>query len=218
MKSVLCVLGVFFAGVVAATELVIDASDGDVTFSTRADYVAATKIVKTGTGKATLDFGAAKPSSFVGEIEVREGTLAAGSPLDFGQPSRITVVDGATLDLSSASKDDTNAGSIPSAEIVIAGTGVDNGGALRRMTGGTVNGLLGTVTLAADALITIRKQVGFAGTATKPGILNLEGHTLSLSASETVFYCPYTHFRKDGSTDDPGHVFVRSGTFFPPAL
>ena len=96
-RSVLTLV-VLTAGLVraAGSELTL----GDGTYTDAAAYANATKIVKTGTGTTTLSFGNAT-SSFKGEIEVRAGTLAVeANPGNFGKPTKITVLSGATLDLS----------------------------------------------------------------------------------------------------------------------
>ena len=175
------------------------------TYSDTAAYAAAGKIVKNGTGKTTLDLGD-MTSSFAGEIEVFEGTLAvASTPASFGAPTKITVHDGATLDLSWTGN---ATGRIPDAEIAIKGDGFGNGGAIRRTAGSTINGLLGTVSLNGNARITLSTQVGVAG----PVWLN--GNALTKDGSD-VLYCPNTLFYgEDGTTDDPGDIVVAGGTLF----
>ena len=188
----------------------VDVGDGanDNTYTDSTTYAGATKIIKTGTGKTTLSFGNNTPS-FNKEIEVREGTLAVAQyPQNFGSPTKITVSSGATLDLTwSASA----AGNLNKAEIVIAGTGVNGAGAICRTSGGNINGLLGTVTLAGDALIKHVPQIGFVDST---GIVNLNGHTLSVHAGTSVFYCPGTQFKDNGAATFGG-LTILSGTFFP---
>ena len=188
----------------------VDVGNGatDNTYTDAAGYAGATKIVKTGTGKTTLSFGNTTPT-FVGEIEVQEGTLAVAQyPQNFGSPTKITVSSGATLDLTWSAN---AAGNLNKAEIVIAGTGVNDAGAIRRASGATLNALFGTITLAADALIKHSPQCGFVDNT---GVVNLNGHTLSVHAGSSVFYCPGTQFKDNGAATFGG-LTILSGTFFP---
>lgn len=189
---------------------------GDGTYTDAAAYANATKIVKTGTGTTTLSFGNAT-SSFKGEIEVRAGTLAVeANPGNFGKPTKITVLSGATLDLSWNSSSYKDQYFVKNAELVIAGTGVDNGGAIRRVSGGNYNDLFTKVTLTADALIHTAPQIGFVYGAAST--LNLNGHTLTVrgtAVTSSIFYCPNVKFQNNGSTADPGHLVFDKALFFP---
>ena len=205
--SASCLMTALFLSVHAAE---VDVGDGanDNTYSDNVSYARADRIVKTGTGKTTLSFGNAT-SSFNKEIEVREGTLAVAQyPLNFGSPTKITVSSGATLDISWS---ESAAGNLNKAEIVISGTGVNGAGAICRTSGDNINGLLGTVTLAGDALIKHVPQIGFVNNT---GIVNLNGHTLSVHAGTSVFYCPGTLFKDNGAAASGG-LTILSGTFFP---
>ena len=198
---------------VADGVLTIDAPTEDITFTDNVALARASKVVKTGAYKATIKYGTAT-SSFAGEIEVQHGTLAAQYLQNFGTPTKITVSSGATLDLTSES---TGAGNIASTPIFIAGTGVKGGGAIRRTGGGPINSLLGNVTLTADASICNSVQIGCPDSSAST--FNLEGHTLTINAGisgqNSVFYWPRGQFKKNGSTDDPGHIVVEGGTFYP---
>ncbi len=205
---VLSVVAVMLCMATSAAD--VDVGDGanDNTYTDSTTYAGATKIVKTGTGKTTLSFGNNTPS-FNKEIEVREGTLAvARYPQNFGSPTKITVSSGATLDLTWS---ENALGKLNKAEIVIAGTGVNDAGAIRRTSGYTLNALFGTITLAADALIKHTPQCGFSDNV---GIVNLNGHTLSVHAGSSVFYCPGTQFKDNGAATSGG-LTILSGTFFP---
>lgn len=199
----------------AAGVLTIDAPTEDITFTDNVALANASKVVKTGAYKATIKYGTAT-SSFAGEIEVQEGTLAAQYLQNFGTPTKITVSSGATLDLTSES---TAAGNIASTPIFIAGTGVNGGGAIRRTGGGAINSLLGNLTLTADASICNSVQIGCPDSSAS--VCNLEGHTLTINAgiggvnAGSVFYWPRGSFKKNGSTVDPGHIVVEGGTFYP---
>jgi len=196
---------------ITAFAAVVDVGDGanDNTYTDKDSYAGADKIIKTGTGKTTLDFGNMTPS-FSKEIEVQEGTLAVKQyPQNFGSPTKITVTSGATLDMSWSAN---AAGNLNKAEIVIAGTGVNGVGAICRTLkdGATLNALFGTITLAADALIKHTPQCGFKD---NEGVVNLNGHTLSVHAG-SVFYCPGTQFKDNGAATSGG-LTILYGTFFP---
>ena len=194
-----------------AADLEVGDGTNDNTYADSTAYAGATKIIKTGTGKTTLSFGNVT-SSFAGEIEVREGTLAVDQyPGNFGSPTKITVSSGATLDLTWSGN---SAGNIPKAELVIEGPGYLGHGAVCRTSGDSINGLFGTMTLTGDAVISNTVQIGFSGTQSANATVNLEGFTLSKTGSN-VLYCPYTQFKKNGSTDDPGNITILQGTFFP---
>ena len=217
MKKLIILIGAALAVwsvAVADGVLTIDASTEDITFTDNVALARASKVVKTGAYKATIRYGTAT-SSFSGEIEVQEGTLAAQYLQNFGTPTKITVSSGATLDLTSES---TGAGNIASTPIFIAGTGVNGGGAIRRTGGGAINSLLGNLTLTADASICNSVQIGCPDSSAST--CNLEGHTLTINAgvaggNGSVFYWPRGQFKKNGSTADPGHIVVEGGTFYP---
>ena len=140
-----------------AAELDVGDGTNDNTYSDKAAYEGATKIIKTGTGKTTLNFGTYTTNpGFTGEIEVQQGTLAVHGIANLGTPSKITVSDGATLDLTTGeTKDPTN---LVGKEIVISGSGQNGAGALVRGGSKGVNNLFQTLTLAGDATITLNVQ------------------------------------------------------------
>ena len=218
MKNLIILIGAAMAvcsAAVADGVLTIDASTEDITFTDNVALARASKVVKTGAYKATIKYGTAQ-SSFAGEIEVQQGTLAAQYLQNFGTPLRITVSSGATLDLTSESN---GAGKIASTPIFIAGHGVNGGGAIRRTGNSAINSLLGNVTLTADASICNSVQIGCPDSS--ESAFNLEGYTLTINAgiggvnAGSVFYWPRGSFKKNGSTADPGHIVVEGGTFFP---
>lgn len=192
------------------TALTLDATDGDITYTDKETFAAAATVEKIGSHKATLNFGTDSPT-FAGTIEVKAGTLAVNNVNNLGKPTKITVTDGATLDLSTGTARD--AGSLNKTEIVIAGTGVNGVGAIYRQGDASngINELFGTVTLADDAAIGSGCQVGFSTSVTAK--INLNGHTLTYLGSGTL-YLPYVQFLNGGSTDNPGHVVVAGGTIF----
>lgn len=206
-RTMACSIAAFAFLPAFAAELDVGAGASDNTYSDTSSYAAATTIIKTGTGKTTLDLGD-MTTSFKGKIEVREGTLAvASTPNSFGAPTNITVVAGATLDLTWSGN---AAGKIADAELVIAGDGVGNGGAIRRTGSQGINALLGKVTLSGNARIYADQQVGFASA----GCVNLNGFTLIKDGSNKL-YCQNTGFYgADGTTADPGNIVVVSGTLF----
>ena len=204
-----------WSAAVADGVLTIDAPTEDIIFTDNVALARASKVVKTGAHKATIRYGTAT-SSFAGEIEVQEGTLAAQYLQNFGTPTKITVSSGATLDLTSESN---SAGNIATTPIFIAGTGVNGGGAIRRTGNSAINSLLGNLTLTADASICNSVQIGCPDRSAS--VCNLEGHTLTINAgiggvdAGSVFYWPRGSFKKNGSTADPGHIVVEGGTFYP---
>lgn len=212
-------IGVSLASVLVscAGDLILDASSGNVIYSDSVTYKSATKVIKTGSGKVTLSWSGA--SSFSGEIEVREGTLSADKLPLFGKPTKITVISGATLDLSSV---DTDAGNIKDCPIYIAGEGVNGRGAIRRsnesVSGWIINGLLGKLYLTADARVSPIVQFGFA----EGGEVHLDGHTLTVNGGNNAMdrslsgtlYCNNVPVFADGPTDDHGHLVVNTGRLF----
>ena len=176
----IAMLTALFAGSAFCADLEIGDGANDNTYSYSATYAAATKIVKTGTGKTTLNFGtyATKPG-FTGEIEVQQGTLAVYGIPNLGTPTKITVSSGATLDLTTS--ESSAPSNLKNCEIVIAGTGVNDGGAFIRGGTTSANDLFKTLTLAADATITINKQVGINSSG---GTVNLKGFALTKAGSD----------------------------------
>ena len=210
----IAMLTALFAGPAFCADLDVGDGDNDNTYTATNTYAAATKIVKTGTGKTTLNFGTYTTNpGFTGEIEVQEGTLAVHGIANIGTPSKITVSDGATLDLT------TNEGQDPvnlvGKEIVISGSGQNGAGALVRGGIKGVNNLFRTLTLAADAKITLNAQIGLGdGSTAKYGVIKLNGHTLTKSGTSKL-YCPNVQFYgSDGTTADPGNIVVTQGTLF----
>ena len=206
-----CLVAVVF---LSARGAEVDVGDGanDNTYADAAAYAGATKIVKTGTGKTTINFGTyATQPNFTGEIEVREGTLAVHGIQNLGSPTKITVIDGATLDLTTQQSD--QAPNLQATEIVIEGTGVGDAGAFVRGGKTGVNNLFRTLTLNGNATITINVQTGLGNGSTALGSVRLNGHVLTVAGSGR-FYCPNVRFYgKDGTTDDPGDIVV-AGTLF----
>ena len=206
----IAMLTALFAGPAFCDDLEVGDGANDNTYSDSTSYAAATKIVKTGIGKTTINFGTyTTQPAFTGEIEVQQGTLAVYGIPNLGTPTKITVSSGATLNLTTS--ESSSPSNLKNCEIVIAGAGVNDGGAFIR--GGTTaaNELFKTLTLAADATITINKQVGINSSG---GTVNLKGFALTKAGSD-VFYLPNTAFKgADGTTDDPGNVVVANGTFF----
>lgn len=210
--AVSCLTAVLFLSVHAAD---VDVGDGanDNTYTDSTTYAGATKIIKTGTGKTTLNFGTyTTMPAFSGEIEVQQGTLAVYGIQNLGSPTKITVSDGATLDLTTQQTD--QAANLQATEIVIEGTGVDGAGAFVRGGVTGVNNLFRTLTLHGNATIKINVQTGLGnGKGTTLGVVNLNGYTLTVSGGAR-FYCNNVRFYgQDGTTDDPGHLVV-DGTLY----
>ena len=130
-----------------------------------------TAITKTGGGRLHLAQGTTQ-NTFVGPININEGTLGADTPPNFGKPTTVTVANGATFDLS-AMAGNNSAGSIANANLVIAGYGAGDAGAFRRATGSGQDYLLKNITLTADSMFYNAVRCGASG-----GTIDLAGHTL----------------------------------------
>ena len=208
MKSAIAILFAMFGCTVFAADLYIGDGVNDNEYTDSSAFKGASKIIKTGTGKTTINFGDTN-SGYSGEIEVREGTLAANRLVNLGVPSKITVSDGATMDLTSNGKKD----GLPNTRFVIAGTGVNGGGAIRRDSGDSVNAMFGGIDLVQDALVNIVVQTGMKGDASTGSTVNLNGNTLSVGGGG-VFYCPNTQF-VDSNSGKNGGIHILAGTFFP---
>ena len=211
MKSAIAILFAMSGCALFAADLYVGDGAKDNEHTDLAAFKSASKIIKTGTGKTTINFGDTD-SGFSGEIEVREGTLAANRLLNLGAPSKITVSDGATMDLSKVAASGKN-DSLSSTRFVIAGTGVNGAGAIRRDGGDSVNAMFGGIDLAQDALVNIAVQTGMKGDASNGSTVNLNGNTLSVGGGG-VFYCPNTQF-VDGDSGKHGGIHILAGTFFP---
>lgn len=210
MKKAISVLVFMLGGIVMSAELELGNGDSDNTYNDIEAFKVASKIVKTGSGRTFVDFGDAK-SGYKGEIEVREGILAVNLPRNLGAPSRITVSDGATLDISPAVSGNTD--NFGDTVFFISGAGKGGIGAVRRVGGGTVNGMFGGIVLEGDALLHFTSQTGMKGDATSGATVALNGNALSVDGGG-IFYCPNTQFT-DGEGQGSGTLNILSGTFFP---
>ena len=162
------------AGAIGAAHgeaLTIDVPAGTTNSYTTAIGSSVTSITKTGGGRLHLAQGTTQ-NAFAGPINIDGGTLGADTPPNFGNPTTVTVANGATFDLS-AIADNSSAGKLASANLVIAGYGVDNAGAFRRATGKGQDYLLKNITLSADAMFYNAVRCGASS-----GTINLNGHTL----------------------------------------
>ena len=127
--------------------------------------------VKDGTGTLTLS----GTSTFTGEIGVSNGVLktlpaAANAATHLGTPSRVTVADGATLDVSEANSWNTQTTLPESSPLYVSGSGYDGQGAIRRTSGANAGATFGAIHLVGDTT--------FAGNGRTYGsALHLYGHT-----------------------------------------
>lgn len=196
--------------------LTLDTSDGDLTYT---DEIAATvtKIVKTGDGKATINRGAGVLNPFVGDIEIRQGTLAAPYLANLGKMKTLTVKGGATFDISGDTNDKTgDIGYMNQAVVTIAGSGVDGNGAIVRDDGNWVttnnNGdrLFKNVELSGDAKVSAVWRWGISN-----GTLNLNGHTLTVVAGSTAWnkqlVVESETINPDGADGTHGHIKLIGG-------
>ena len=172
--------GIASSALVAAGEATYTEKDGYYVFDVSGtdtysgSLSGANGVKKTGTG--TLTFTAA--NSYTGELVVEQGTLAASTPANFGSMKKITVKEGATLDISTASSSDTSVSKLSAAHVYLSGTGVGGQGAIKRLKGGAINGVFAAMTLEGDATINISSRWGITGT------LNLNGHALTRIGSD----------------------------------
>ena len=157
--------------VARAETLSFNVATGETNNYTTAIGTDVTAITKTGGGRLHLAQGTTQ-NAFAGPINIDGGTLGADTPPNFGNPTTVTVANGATFDLS-AIADNSSAGKLANANLVIAGYGVDNAGAFRRATGKGQDYLLKNITLSADAMFYNAVRCGASS-----GTIDLNGHTL----------------------------------------
>lgn len=188
-KHLLSVVGC--AAVFAQMAFAVDfpaAVDGVITIESGTYDVAlpatATKLVKTGTGEATLTV----ESSFDGTVEVQAGTLSITHRNALGTKSPIDVAAAATFHLNKPARP---SGAVQSScwfknPITLHGAGVNGDGAFKYTY---INDsvcddcAVGTLILAADATINVASRFGFGEK------LDLAGHTLTRKGgSNWMFY------------------------------
>jgi len=149
-----------------------------------------TNLVKKGSGKATLATGNA---GFTGAIEIREGTLAgcikdttAGTGYSytqsFGDPARITIIAGATLE--SLDKGDSGVSPVSprshffSGPLVVGGSGVGGLGAVRFSSvnpSTSMHNVWKNVTLTSATTLDASRRWGFGG-----GTFDMGGYDLTI--------------------------------------
>lgn len=165
-----------------------DAVNGVITISSGTYDVAlpatATKLIKTGTGEATLK----AESSFDGTVEVQEGTLSISHRNALGTKSPIDVAAAATLHLNKPARP-TGAGQTTcwfKNPITLHGAGVNGEGAFKYTyidSSVCDDCAVSTLILAADATINVATRFGFGEK------LDLAGHTLTRKGgSNWMFY------------------------------
>ena len=133
-------------------------------------------IVKQGDGTLTLT-GA---NTFTGELKVLDGILKTNpdetyAGVNLGTPSKVTVADGATLDVSEQGSWDSSPILLESTPVYIAGAGHNGQGAIRRMSGSADRPVFKMLHLAGNATVVQAQQY-------KPTFW-LDGNVLTLSGT-----------------------------------
>ena len=202
-----------FAGAVWATEVdesggawwslddgVLTLSNDDASLSTTNVYASVigsgvTKIVKTGSGAVRLN---GTNSAFAGEIEVREGLLMGwvketggnGTPDNYGAPTKVTVSDGATLEmLATPIENISYSGSrFANTQFYVSGDGVKGMGALYRKSQAQSSersyATIKHLTLLGNTTLYVGMRWGFDGSNCT---LVQNGHTLRLIGTSKIF-------------------------------
>ena len=170
MRNLLLGMGCVCAGLgVAGAPLELDVPAGTTSTYTSALGADVTELKKTGGGTLRLGLGTTT-SAFTGAVAIEGGTLGMDAPRNLGRPSSVSVSSGATLDLSAM---DGNVDTLDCGTVVLAGGGVDDGGAVRRASGGVQDALLRNFTLADDATVFNSTRCGV-----KDGTFDFGGHAL----------------------------------------
>ena len=176
------------------------------------------KIVKEGTGQATL---AANNTAFTGEIEIREGTLAgcvkhttAGTGYDyvrsFGSPTRITILEGATLYALDKGSGEVTAAApetyFLTGQLVVGGQGVGDLGAVRFCPENgdiSIHYVWQDVTLTSATTLDASHRWGFGG-----GTFDMGGYDLTLIGGN-IFELGRS---MSNICLNPGDIYVRDKT------
>lgn len=111
-------------------------------------------IVKQGDGTLTLK----GVSTFTGELKILDGVLRTNpdetyAGVNLGNPSKVTVADGATLDVSELGGWDSDPILLDTTPVLISGAGHNGQGAIRRTSGTPERPVFKQLHLAADATV-----------------------------------------------------------------
>ena len=190
------VTGVFAvrAGVVESTDaetgykvLTVEAGDF-ATYSTVLD-ASVPGIIKRGAGTAWLT-GA--NSAFVGPIQIEEGVLGANSGA-FGNTGNLTILSGATLDVSSQPDSGMN-----TRKVFFEGDGLAGIGAIICTNGSNRDSMFKNVEMTGDGSWGGSKRFGM-----KYGTFTMNGHTLTKNTSGTMSFF--------NTVASPGHIVMKKG-------
>jgi len=198
--------------------------DGVITIDINSDVTydealpAATKLVKSGTGTATLTVDS---TAFTGEdgVEITGGVLKLTTYGALGPTADITVSSGATLFMNTPGmkQTDMNYFATDTAhKLTIAGPGYNNMGAVRYVPRNTTIGnmsdyLFGVVTLSADATLYLGSRCGVDRE------LNLAGHTLTVTGNESFMLTRTKVYPGHFIVDGTAKVSTQSRTTFDAA-
>ena len=180
--------------------LTVDVADPLGTVRSAGSFTGAGGLAKTGGGSLAVS-GA---SSFDGGVAVTAGTLQALSNGALGSSvGGTTVASGATLSL--AGDMAANSLNLGNEAITIAGAGSGGAGAIVHDGPNEQQNAVRFVTLAADSTIGGVSRWDIRGTSATAGRLDLAGHTLTKTGTNTVYVV-------DGELT-AGNVLVTGGTF-----
>ena len=220
-KLIAGVFALSFGAVFAGAELsgdvfTIDVESGE--FETVIPEGAAS-VVKTGAGKAILT--AVPGGTFSGTVTVNAGTLASPSVRYLGGVTKVTVVPGATLDLTDETRTLADNYFTHKTTLEIGGSGVDGQGALVRtksIKGDDAEGLFCDVTLTADTVFRAGKDseggrwtIGCSHMLKQSATITMNSHKLTIYGD-----CGFSSDSWGGTIalKDPGDIVVADGAVF----
>jgi autotransporter-associated beta strand protein len=152
-------------------------------------------LVKNGTGTWVL-YGT---NTYSGTTTINSGVLRINNVDGLGTiDGLVTVNTGGVLEL--------NAGvNYPAQALVLNGTGISDGGALRKIDSGT-HDFPGNIDLNSDTRINV-----IGGTLDFRGVMNLNGHTIYIGGSDNFFFGSTNSFLNATKTTGNGAIF-KDGT------
>ena len=179
--------------------LTLDVKSGD-TLNYTQPINEVTAIVKNGDGKAYLKLGDTL-STFSGTVTVNAGIVGADTLKNWGVPSRVDVMSGASFDLALADGMSANPKNLDGVMFYIAGPGASGtAGAICRgagLGGNVLEQVINRITLTADATIGTS-----SGRIAYNGVTDMQQHTLSVNGP--IYF-------EGGSLTNPGHIVLKKG-------
>ena len=210
--AMVAVAAVAGSATVEGTDFVLTETSGTYTYSTAIGNYS--RLVKRGAGEVELTVAA---SGFAGSVVVEEGTLTIRNKDAVGSGTPVEVKSGATLYLKIPGLGQNNT-AFPNHVVTIAGSGVENRGALRYSnTSGSSTGttyqygdnLLTKLVLSDDATIEVASRCGlFSGSSE----LDLAGHTLTRIGGEN--WMIWTHITAGKILNTAGKMTLQGGPIF----